>query len=330
MNVCRITDSGKGTCCVKQSHPATGKIVTGASSVYAESLQVARSGDILLSDCHKAVGKIISTCTVYAEGMPVACLGDFFTGCFTGKLIEGCGSVYAGSAFAAGTEGTKFKVKGPLNLGPSQGAAGPAYNKPIPKTEKLDEIPPPVTPTPPVACMAVSDPPPGNFQLSPNFILSDLSTKVTLPQACYVVSSQAGLTTQEIVCNLQGWCENVGEALVAHIGGKKNMWITSGFRKGSGSSQHHRGQAVDVQFPYLTNPQVWEIALWIKANVPFDQLIIEYGGRRPWLHISFNRAGNRPASAGNKVGTQNYGVDYTWGSLALKYGNDDVPTKKTT
>jgi hypothetical protein len=259
----------------------------------------------------------------------VATIGDYFTGCFSGRLISGASSVYAGSAF---TPGGTFKARGPLNLGPSKGKPGKAYVEPLPETKRVDSTPPPEPPvTPPeTSCLRVADPPPDNFQLSANFQLSDLSTNVALPQSRLRVFSQAGLTVQQIVCNLQAWCENVGEPLISHVGGRSKIIITSGFRRGSGTSQHHRGQACDVQFPYLTNPEIWNVALWVKVNVNFDQLIMEYGGRRPWLHISYNRDGNRPTGAGNKVGTQNYGNNYTWGEIQLKHGNNDVPAKKTT
>ena len=71
---------------------------------------------------------------------------------------------------------------------------------------------------------------------------------------------------------------------------------TSGFRcpllnalvKGSASSQHTVGQAVDFEVPGHTN---YEVAAWINVNLDYDQLILEF--YRPgmpdsgWVHCSF-------------------------------------------
>ncbi len=170
----------------------------------------------------------------------------------------------------------------------------------------------PPTITPPTSCIDVPESPPDNFQLSTNFVLSDLSSKTVLSKNR--VRASAGLSVQDIVCNLQAHAENICEPLAAAYG-RNNMTITSGFRLGGGSSQHDKGQATDIQFLGKTNTQVYDIAVFVRDNLNYDQLILEYGGNRPWLHISFNRAGNRSSGASNKFGTRVSAGSYVWGSL---------------
>jgi len=122
------------------------------------------------------------------------------------------------------------------------------------------------------------------------------------------------LTISDIVCNLKGWAENVGEAIASQYG-RSEMLITSGFRIGSGRSQHERGQACDIQFPNKTDTEIYNISRYIRDNIPYDQLILEYGGNRPWIHVSFNRAGNRSPGASNKFGTRISAGNYVWGTL---------------
>lgn len=53
--------------------------------------------------------------------------------------------------------------------------------------------------------------------------------------------------------------------------------------KGSASSQHCKGEAIDMDGGSIEeNKKLFE---WCKANLEFDQLIWEYGGA--WVHISF-------------------------------------------
>lgn len=96
-NVSRIEDIGSGTCCVDTPHGATGILVTGAGTVFAEESNVSRIGDTVVSNCHGAVGIMVtSSGTVNAEGAGVVRIGDYFTGCFSGTLVTGAGTVFAG------------------------------------------------------------------------------------------------------------------------------------------------------------------------------------------------------------------------------------------
>jgi len=96
-NVSRIGDIGSGTCCVDTPHGTTGVLVTGAGTVFAEGSQVSRIGDVLVDNCHGVTGIMVtSSGTVNAEGAGVVRIGDYFTGCFSGTLVTGAGTVFAG------------------------------------------------------------------------------------------------------------------------------------------------------------------------------------------------------------------------------------------
>lgn len=81
--------------------------------------------------------------------------------------------------------------------------------------------------------------------------------------------------------------------------------INSGYRSpalnravgGSTTSQHSTGQAVDIEVPGKSNQ---EVAIWIRDNLEFDQLILE--GFKPgqpgsgWVHVSYANGKNRKQS----------------------------------
>lgn len=135
-----------------------------------------------------------------------------------------------------------------------------------------------------------------SFRLSRNFTLGLLSSNAAVSK--FAVQPQHGLSKAEIVCNLKAVAEQVLEPIKAKY---PNMLVTSGFRtpghsRANGISQHERGMAVDIQFPGTAAEQYYEIAKWIKENVAYDQMLLEYktyGSRMPWIHLSFNRDGNR-------------------------------------
>jgi zinc D-Ala-D-Ala carboxypeptidase len=75
--------------------------------------------------------------------------------------------------------------------------------------------------------------------------------------------------------------------------------ISSGYRNpvlnkrigGSKSSQHTLGQAADLVCPGRNS----EMFHYIKDNLPFDQLIWEFGndGEPDWVHVSYRSSDNR-------------------------------------
>ena len=60
------------------------------------------------------------------------------------------------------------------------------------------------------------------------------------------------------------------------------------------TSRHVLGQAVDFEIPSVAN---YEVALWIRDNLTFDQLILEYHARGApysgWIHCSYHKNINR-------------------------------------
>jgi zinc D-Ala-D-Ala carboxypeptidase len=88
--------------------------------------------------------------------------------------------------------------------------------------------------------------------------------------------------------------EKVLQPVRDHFG--KGVKVNSGFRNqdvnqkvgGSRNSDHIRGQAADIEIPGIPNA---ELAEWIKDNLEFNQLILEfYTPGVPdsgWVHVSY-------------------------------------------
>lgn len=79
--------------------------------------------------------------------------------------------------------------------------------------------------------------------------------------------------------------------------------VTSFFRSaevnarigGSKTSQHTKGEAIDIKFAETSKRTNKELYQFILENINFDQLIWEYGDDQnpAWLHFSFKKEGNR-------------------------------------
>lgn len=136
-------------------------------------------------------------------------------------------------------------------------------------------------------CGTLPSYPNDSYQLSPNFTLGTVSSKCIFP---YRVRAQGGLSVPDIVCNLKALSTNILEPLRAHY--PNGFRVNSGFRVGSGTSQHLRGQAADIQWSGISNQEYLTRAQWVRANLPFDQIIMEHSSktRSLWLHISYNRS----------------------------------------
>lgn len=150
--------------------------------------------------------------------------------------------------------------------------------------------------------------PPDNLMISPHYKLFDLTKGARYPHA---ICAQHGLTVSQIAGNLQLVAVNILEKVRQVY---PDVVINSAFRPGNSKSQHERGMAVDMQFRNGSTPErCMQIAQWIKSNIAFDQLILEYSSpSRCWVHCSYNKAGNRPWSNSTKVLTM-YGGKYTPG-----------------
>lgn len=132
---------------------------------------------------------------------------------------------------------------------------------------------------------------PDTTQISKYFTVGMLSSNAVVSH--YKIASQHGLTKPEIACNLKNLAENCLDPIKTKY---PNMKVTSAFRTGASTSQHELGMAADMQFDGASKSDYYDMAVWIKANVVFDQLLLEYkstGTGLPWIHISYNSAGSR-------------------------------------
>jgi hypothetical protein len=108
--------------------------------------------------------------------------------------------------------------------------------------------------------------------------------------------------TAEHLENFKLLADKVFEPIREHFG--VPIFISSGYRskalndfiKGSLSSQHCKGQAIDIDMDgsngEVTNRMVFD---FIKNKLDFDQLIWEFGTdfNPDWVHVSFVKTGNR-------------------------------------
>ena len=108
--------------------------------------------------------------------------------------------------------------------------------------------------------------------------------------------------TAEHLENFKLLAEKVFEPIRLHF--KEPIFISSGYRSkalndfigGSASSQHCKGQAIDIDVDGskggVTNKMVFD---FIKDRLDFDQLIWEFGtdANPDWVHVSYAKTGNR-------------------------------------
>ena len=136
----------------------------------------------------------------------------------------------------------------------------------------------------------------GSEKLSKNFSLREM-TKSRLAIRNKINNEP---TPEEKECLIQ-LVTNVLQPLRDAWGGPVS--VNSGFRcltlnrmlGSSDRSQHTMGQAADIEVPGRDN---MDTALWIKDNLPFDKLILEYyheaSPRSGWIHVSYkNKKENR-------------------------------------
>jgi len=148
-----------------------------------------------------------------------------------------------------------------------------------------------------------------NFQLSPRFTVYDLTMGTAVSSYTFTTApiQACGLSQKQILQNLCYLAKSVLEPLVDKFG---SFTLTSVFRNKSDKSQHNKGQAADIQFLNFhgssdTGKYYFERAKEIRDSIQFDQLILEWFGRNPWIHISSNSSGNR-GSVLTQTGSSSY------------------------
>jgi hypothetical protein len=135
------------------------------------------------------------------------------------------------------------------------------------------------------------------MKISPNLNLAELTRSDTAKR-----HGIDNTPTAEHLENFKVLAERVFEPIRAHFG--VPIFISSGYRskalndfiKGSPSSQHCKGQAIDIDMDAgngeVTNRMIFD---FIKNKLDFDQLIWEFGTdfNPDWVHVSFVKSGNR-------------------------------------
>lgn len=142
---------------------------------------------------------------------------------------------------------------------------------------------------------------PDNMQLSKYFNLGQLSSRATVIKE--KVTAQRGMTKGQIVCNLKNLAVNCLDKIKEQY---PDLIIVNAFRTDKDDrtnvSDHGMGMAADLQFRSVSPDEYYQVINWIADNVPYKQLLLEYGSgaRNPWIHIAFDKSGQRHPMA---VGT---------------------------
>jgi hypothetical protein len=130
--------------------------------------------------------------------------------------------------------------------------------------------------------------------------MTQISKHLTLEELCHsetaiklgIVNVPNQLQTE----NLKTLALKVFEPVREHFG--VPIHISSGYRimnlnqaiKGSITSQHCRGEAIDIDMKgdKVTNAQIFH---WIKDNLKYDQLLWEFGDKKnpDWVHVSYTK-----------------------------------------
>ena len=137
-------------------------------------------------------------------------------------------------------------------------------------------------------------------KLSPNFSLSELTKSQTAER-----KGIDNIPNADEIYNLTLLCENILQPIRNKFG---SFIVSSGYRcpelsvaiGSSESSQHCKGQAADFEVAGEDN---YELALWIKDNLNFDQLILECytGGNSGWVHCSYVENGRKETLTYDKL-----------------------------
>jgi zinc D-Ala-D-Ala carboxypeptidase len=133
------------------------------------------------------------------------------------------------------------------------------------------------------------------MNLTKNFTLAEMTKSETALR--YDMDNTPG---EQEISALKLLAEKVLQPVRDHFG--RGVKVNSGFRHpevnakvgGSKTSDHCRGQAADIEIPGVPNA---ELAEWIKDNLEFRQLILEfYAPGIPdsgWVHVSYVAEDNK-------------------------------------
>lgn len=285
----------------------------GGPTVFAENIPVNSAGDVDTCGHVRVAGSNTSANIPHPSGD-----GSVFTD------GGGGGAVYDNSEPAPGAEvvllgdGSQYvpttqqvyiqeENDDPVELGP----APSAEQRDVTELEADETQPPPDVP-PSQDCSTVDSLPSNfvytsqnpdfdtwaaSFALSPNYTVYDLTVgpAVSTYRFSGSVNQASGLSQKQILQNLCFLAKTILEPLRAAYG---DFTITSGWRNKSGNSQHNKGQAADFQiFSFHgrsdTGQLYYNRAQEIRDGYNYDQMILEWFGRNPWIHVSTNSGGHR-------------------------------------
>ena len=127
-----------------------------------------------------------------------------------------------------------------------------------------------------------------------------LTKNFTIEEMVYSPTAEANKIDNRanvvVIENLKCLCENVLQPLRDYLGCA--VKVTSGYRSealnrkigGVKNSQHKTGKAADIIVP---NKKLNDVFEYIKANLPFDQLLLEHNAYGRWIHVSYDKNKNR-------------------------------------
>jgi hypothetical protein len=133
------------------------------------------------------------------------------------------------------------------------------------------------------------------MNLTKNFTLAEMTKSETALRY-----DMDNTPSEQEIAALKLLAEKVLQPVRDHFG--RGVKVNSGFRHpdvnakvgGSKTSDHCRGQAADIEIPGVPNA---ELAEWIKDNLEFRQLILEfYTPGIPdsgWVHVSYVAEDNK-------------------------------------
>lgn len=131
------------------------------------------------------------------------------------------------------------------------------------------------------------------MQISKHLTLEEC-TRSSTADKLGIVNNNPNLSVIE---NMKLLAENVFEPIREHF--KTPIYVSSVYRglvlnqaiKGSITSQHCSGQAMDIDMDSKGKPTNKEIFEFIKNNLEWDQLINEHD--YSWIHVSYSNIKNR-------------------------------------
>jgi zinc D-Ala-D-Ala carboxypeptidase len=135
------------------------------------------------------------------------------------------------------------------------------------------------------------------MQLSEHLSLAEVTRSETAKRR-----GISNMPTEAHLANFKLLAEKVFEPIRKHFG--KPIHISSGYRsealnkavKGSKSSQHCKGEAIDIDMDGnsngITNKMIFD---YVKDNLSFDQMIWEFGTdlNPDWVHVSYSASGKQ-------------------------------------